>query len=248
MASTTNTNQPTKRVASVTGYSIPVGKWRKLSGEPCDGARATDCMLIPAGAIGRFPPTSWGEWGSVRTYRFWQGSREVSTPNMEQSTRELQPRSNQGSLSLTRRSGEYDCGTRDPCGRRHTLSRMRDLSQSDTKNADGIRDSREDGRREGGQRQARPPQQLHPELLEISSEGGSDPTSSGGSSDSEEVEECSVHGSTHDLCDAECRTRDGFLVYDRTSGRSSEGGRTDEESDDVEEQEGEDQQSSPPSE
>lgn len=238
MERTANTDQPAKRMASVTGFAIPVGRFRKLSGEPGpDGAKATDCLIIPAGAIGRYPADKWGEFGSVRTYRFWQGVRQVPAADMVPSTRQLQPRSDRSSLALTGGRGEYGSGSRDPCGRRPSLPRMCDLSQADSEAADSLCNLRADSGRPLRQREEGLARSVHPELLDLCSEGGSDSSDSGHSSDSEEVEECSVHGSTHDLCDAGCRTIDGFPVFSESSGSSSEGGRDSEESDDVEEQE-----------
>jgi len=241
MERTANTDQPAKRMASVTGFAIPVGRFRKLSGEPGpDGAKATDCLIIPAGAIGRYPADKWGEFGSVRTYRFWQGVRKVPPSDVVPSTRVLQPRTDQRSPLLTGGLGESSRGDGESRGRRSPLSRMRDLSQADSEAANGLCNLRTYGRRPLREREEGSPVDVHPELLDLCSEGGSEPSDSRESSDSEEVEECSVHGSDHNLCDAGCRTIDGFLVYSESSGSSSEGGRDSEESDDVEEQEGPD--------
>jgi len=241
MERTSNTNQPAKRMASVTGFAIPVGRFRKLSGEPGpDGAKATDCLIIPAGAIGRYPADKWGEFGSVRTYRFWQGVRQMPPPNVEPSSRVLQPRTDQRSPLLSGGLGESSRGSGDARRRGSSLPRMRDLSEADTEAAHGLCNLGKNRRRPLREREEGSSIDMHPELLDLCSEGGSQSSDSGQSSESEEIEECSIHGSAHDHCDAGCRTRDGFLVYSDTSGSSSEGGCDPEESDDVAQQESQD--------
>jgi len=237
MASTSNTTTTTSRVAAVTGFAIPVSKWRKLTGEPVPGANGTDYLVVPVGAAARYPADKWSSWGGVKTYRFWTPASSKVPPTHMVSSPKPDKASNQGPPSDNRGYFRDSSGTRDPCGRRDPLPCLRDLQRESEATALGLQRIGCSPKRESCERAERPAKRMHHELLELLSEGGSGSASGGSTSDSEEVEECSVHGSDHSLCDNECRSRDGFLILDSPSGSSSEGGQHPEESNDVEEQE-----------
>jgi len=209
MASTTNPDKPTQRVGAVTGFAIPVGKWRKLSGEPVNGAAATDYLIVPLGAAGRYPADKWAQWGSVRTYRFWkpevvgQSTGQVSLANVVASTAAKQVGDLRPSQD-TRGSGESRYRSGEPCGRRDPLPRLCPLSGEDLEAADGLCALRKKRRCESGQREEGATEGLHPELLDLCSEGGSESSSGGtGSSTSEEDEESDLSGGSRSGSDDE---------------------------------------------
>ena len=246
MERTTDTAAAAKRVASVTGFAIPVGRFRKLSGEPDPTEpRQPTALSSPLEPLESIPPTN-GEnsevLGPTASGKVCAKCLLLTWSQVPESFNHALIRDHLSSLGdleslAVGMESHADGGRhfhacvlyRKQIQRRPTafaiLGRTADVRCANAKKG---------------------PLDVHPELLDLCSEGGSDSSDSGESSDSEEVEECSVHGSSHDLCDAGCRTVDGFLVFGSPDGSSSEGGRDSEESDDVEEQEGEDGPDSSP--
>lgn len=225
-------SQP-KRSSAVTGFTIPVGKYRKLTGEPGpDGAKATDCLIVPAGAIGRFPANKWGEFGSVRTYRIWTPARQVPPADVVPSAGVVQPLGNPGPLAVTRRAEEPSSGTRDPCGRRSPLPRMRDLQEEDIEEPDCLCHTGAFCRRPGRKCQTRSPSDLHRELLDVRAEGGSDSSDSWDSSGtSEEVEDGDLSRSDSSSGDEISPGGLGASSRGSTGGLRPAAGRSDSESD-----------------
>lgn len=181
----------------ITGFAINVAKYRKLTGEPVDGAKATECLIIPAGHISRFPPSKWGEFGSVRTYRLWTSAGKMPVTNVASVTASNEgldrspPPIPGGIGESVRRSGI-------PSRHGYSLPRMCDLSQDDKEAADGLRAIRSSPKRKSSESQNEQSSSEHDEHVELRSEGGSPPSYNRFSSDSEEEQERSVSGSDGD--------------------------------------------------
>lgn len=222
------TTSSAKRVAAVTGFAIPVGKYRKLSGEPVADAKATDYLVVPAGAIGRFAPTKWGEFGPIRTYRFWAPAGKVSTPNVVTSAPVIQPRVDKDPSRDHRNTKILSSGSGEPCGRRSPLPRVCDLSEEDIEAAESLLNLRSDSRRTRRELETRSASDVHAELLEVCSEGGSEPTNSGGSSSgSEDSEDGDLSEGYPSSGDSECSSSSGLSMHRSTSGLYPKTGYTD---------------------
>jgi len=221
---------PAKRVAAITGFTIPVGKWRKLSGEPTADAKSTDYLIVPAGAIGRFPSDKWGEFGSVRTYRFWKNPSEMPPPNVVAIPKPKQDDHTRSPCDIGR-----DCGTGrgygNPYGRRGALSCVRNLSKEDKEAAAGLLHLGKNSGREDSERKERTTSPVHPELLDLCSEGGSESSSRGDTSGDEEEQESGLSGSDGPDSEYGSECGDGPSRRTRTRRLHSENGSIDEESD-----------------
>jgi len=134
-----------KRTTQVTGFTVPVSKWRKLSGEPIAGARATDYLLIPAGAIGRYPSATWNQWGGVRTYHFWHDPSKVHASNLEPGSPGLLKASDSRASGDLGRDIRSSNRTGVPRGRGYPLPRVCDLQEEDKEAAEGLLRLGQDG-------------------------------------------------------------------------------------------------------
>jgi len=221
MASAVNTATSTQRVAIVTGFTIPVSKWRKLSGEPVTGAKPSDYIIVPAGAIARYPPAAWRDFGGVRTYHFWKAAGQMPATNVVASNGGVLTPSNRNTPQDPRGGQEYCGGARGPHGWGNALPCVRDLSKEDLEAAECLRNLRQDGGRESREREERPDSDMHPELLDVCSEGGSESSCGGSpSGGSEEEQERSVQGSSSFSSGDECASSPRPLKRARTSGLS----------------------------
>jgi len=201
-----------------------VAKYRKITGELVEGAKPTDVLFVPAGAIARYPPSTWGDFGSIRTFRCWSDPGKVPPPNVVTSALGVLERSNLGPSPVPGGLGQSSCGSGDPRRRGYSLPRMRDLSEEDHEAANSLCNLRTYSGCSGSERKEGPTGRLRSELLDLCTEGGSQSSSHGsGSSSCEEDPEGDLSGSSCSCSDREDSGSNGASSYPRTSGLRPKG-------------------------
>jgi len=219
-----------KRTTGYTGFTIPVSKWRKLSGEPIETAKSTDYLLVPAGAIGRYPSGTWGQFGGVRTYHFWKDPKQSTALNLVPGS-VLEQARNKGPPYFPRGNIRPSSGTGEPRGRGDPLPRVRNLQESDKDAAEILCNLRKDSGHPLRERKEGSTSPVRDELLDVCAEGGSQSSRHWSCTSDEEDEERDLSGGDRSCGEGECSGSDGSSECDGSDGLCSEDGQSDEESD-----------------